>query len=68
MPIYEYRCAACNRRFEAMRRMSERAEAPSCPDCGSDETELGMSTASVTGGSGGGGAGACSTSTWTGGG
>ncbi len=68
MPIYEYQCAECGQRFEAMRRMSERADAPACPGCGSEETKLGMSAASVAGGSGGGGAAACSTSAWTGGG
>jgi putative FmdB family regulatory protein len=34
MPIYEYRCLACDVRFDAMRPMSK-ADAPAtCPRCG----------------------------------
>ncbi len=72
MPFYEYRCRECGGRTEAMRRMSERADAPCCSSCGSEETELAMSASAFLGGSGGGGGngagGACSTSAWTGGG
>jgi putative FmdB family regulatory protein len=69
MPLYEYRCQECGGRFEAMRRMSERADAPSCPACESAATTLAMSATAFVGGSHGGGAGgACSTGTWTGGG
>jgi len=32
MPIYEFRCPACDRTFEKLCRMSE-TEQP-CPDCG----------------------------------
>lgn len=67
MPLYEYVCGGCGRRFEAMRRMSERAMGPGCLDCGSDETELAVSRSAFLGGGGGGGD-ACSTGTWTGGG
>ncbi len=35
MPIYEYRCPACERRFEKLMRMS--ASSPACPDCGHEE-------------------------------
>ena len=68
MPLYEYLCHGCGRRFEAMRRMSQRTEAPTCSECGSEETELEMSTSAFRGASGGGAGGACSTSAWTGGG
>jgi putative FmdB family regulatory protein len=67
MPLYEYTCRGCGHRFEAIRRMSERADAPGCPGCGSPNTSLAMSTSAVVGGSGG-AAGACSTGAWTGGG
>jgi putative FmdB family regulatory protein len=30
MPIFEYRCKACDHRFEALVRGSE---SPSCPEC-----------------------------------
>jgi putative FmdB family regulatory protein len=69
MPLYEYLCQECGRRFEAMRRMSERATGPACPACGQDGATLAMSASAFVGGSNGAGAGgACSTGTWTGGG
>ncbi|MFW6331526.1 MAG: FmdB family zinc ribbon protein [Gemmatimonadota bacterium] len=66
MPLYEYVCRECGNRYEAMRRMSQRAEAPPCKECGSEETALALSTSAFVGGGGSGGA--CSTRAWTGGG
>jgi len=66
MPLYEYQCRECGKRFETMRRMSERTVAPPCPECGSEEAELAFSAPAFLGGGGGGGS--CGTSTWTGGG
>jgi putative FmdB family regulatory protein len=67
--LYEYLCRGCGRRFEAMRRMSERLDAPACPECGSEQTGLELSASAFLGGAAGSGAGgACSTGTWTGGG
>ncbi|NJD10942.1 MAG: zinc ribbon domain-containing protein [Gemmatimonadetes bacterium] len=68
MPVYEYQCRSCGRRFEALRRMSERTQAPRCPKCGAEETELAFSAPAFLGGSSGGSSGSCGTSTWTGGG
>jgi putative FmdB family regulatory protein len=68
MPVYEYLCRECGGRSEAMRRMSERADAPPCARCGSEQTELALSAPAFLGGCGGGGSDACSTSAWTGGG
>lgn len=34
MPIYEYLCPSCQRRFERMRPRSEATEPAPCPDCG----------------------------------
>ncbi|HUH13057.1 MAG TPA: zinc ribbon domain-containing protein [Longimicrobiales bacterium] len=67
MPLYEYSCTTCGTRFEAMRRMSERASAPACPGCGGEDTALAMSRPAVHGTGGGGGA-SCGTNAWTGGG
>ncbi len=43
MPLYEYVCRSCAGRFERMRRMDERLQAPPCPTCGAQETVLAMS-------------------------
>lgn len=37
MPIYEYRCNACDQRVEVMVRSG--GASPSCPDCGSPLTD-----------------------------
>ncbi len=54
MPLYEYHCRACGKRFDEMRRRAERLQAPPCPVCGSEETELAISAPAVFGSSGGG--------------
>lgn len=64
MPTYVYHCRDCDSRFDAMRRMSERANAPRCPHCGSEHTELAIAAPFVAGGSSS--AGSCNS--WTGGG
>jgi putative FmdB family regulatory protein len=33
MPLYEYQCRACGRRFEAIRKLSD-ADVDECPTCG----------------------------------
>lgn len=53
MPTYEYRCTACQRRFEVTYRSIRTAlEAPSpaCPECGSDDTVRAVSSFAVSGG------------------
>jgi putative FmdB family regulatory protein len=43
MPLYEYRCTSCGRRFEAL--VSVRAAStPACPSCDSDSVEKQYST------------------------
>jgi len=37
MPIYEYICLNCQKKFEAIRRMDEADLAIKCPVCDSDE-------------------------------
>ena len=34
MPIYEYRCGQCGRRFEALLSRAEAEQAQTCPKCG----------------------------------
>ena len=33
MPIYEYRCGGCNKKFELLRSMSRSTETAECPKC-----------------------------------
>ena len=55
MPLYEYRCAACGRSFDKLRRMQD-ADAPvECPYCESERTERQISTFATGGGCGPGG-------------
>ena len=43
MPIYEYICKDCGRRFEALQRFGEDAEGLACPACGAKELEKAIS-------------------------
>jgi putative FmdB family regulatory protein len=47
MPIYEYRCQACDHRFEAL---VMGAQKPVCPECGSPKLEKQFSTFGLGGG------------------
>lgn len=38
MPVFEYRCAACGRRFSALVGMTAEPDDAGCPKCGSLET------------------------------
>ena len=65
MPLYEYRCGDCGREFEAL-VPAGRADAETCPDCGSQVRRLlSLVAAPVRGGDGavmpvaGGGGGCC---------
>lgn len=54
MPVYEYHCAACDRRFEALRPMSQ-ADAPlACPRCGAANTRKMISVFAAVSRDGGG--------------
>lgn len=39
MPVYEYRCRSCRRRFSALVGVVASAAAPACPRCGSAEAD-----------------------------
>ena len=43
MPIYEYVCQECEKRFDALRSMSEADKAIACVKCGSDRTSRAIS-------------------------
>ncbi|HLH68793.1 MAG TPA: zinc ribbon domain-containing protein [Candidatus Dormibacteraeota bacterium] len=69
MPIYEYRCEACDRTFEVLTSYADREGRHSCPSCDSARTTImvssfaaiGAESRDVTSGSSGGCAcgGAC---------
>lgn len=45
MPLYEYRCRACSREFEALIR---RQTTPACPHCGAEDLERLLSSFGVS--------------------
>ena len=49
MPLYEYRCDACGKRFEEL--VKNASQKIACPDCDSDdvEKELSLFARSATG-------------------
>lgn len=49
MPLYEYRCGKCGKRFELLRRMADADRELECPDCRSEQVERLLSTFSAGG-------------------
>lgn len=62
MPRYDYKCPDCGHAFEVRMSMSDysASKRPSCPECGSENTERSFSSVGVLVGSrtGGGGSAA----------
>ena len=52
MPIYEYRCEACDRRFEVLTSFAERDRSHTCPSCESSQTRVLVSSFAAIGGEG----------------
>ena len=50
MPIYEYRCEECERRFEVLTSFAEGDRAPACPSCESSQTRVLVSSFAAIGG------------------
>jgi len=44
VPLYEYRCLTCGRRFEALRSVGAGTAGLECPDCGRGDLEKEYST------------------------
>jgi putative FmdB family regulatory protein len=44
MPLYEYRCEGCGRRFEVLQRVGATADGLECPACGDARLERAFST------------------------
>jgi putative FmdB family regulatory protein len=49
MPIYEYRCDACEGRFEVLTSFSERDGGQVCPSCESTRTRVQVSSFAAIG-------------------
>jgi putative FmdB family regulatory protein len=49
MPLYEYRCGACRRIFEAYIRLSDEGKSIACPVCGGLSEKVGISLFSTAG-------------------
>ena len=62
MPIFEYQCSNCEKKFSELRKGLEKDEAIACPECSSSETKrlvTGFAVGSIGGSSS---AGACASS------
>ncbi|MBP5273589.1 MAG: zinc ribbon domain-containing protein [Abditibacteriota bacterium] len=44
MPVYEYRCKSCHKKFSLLRNVSERDLLPDCPGCGAPGAEAVISS------------------------
>jgi len=44
MPLYEYLCRECGKRFEVLRRMQDADLEMKCPECRSEEVQRLLST------------------------
>lgn len=54
MPIYEYACEACGRKFELFIRSVSKGSNPVCPHCSSTQVHKAISLFGVGGGTGAG--------------
>ncbi len=54
MPLYEYRCAECDHRFEVLQQLGEGADKLTCPACGAPAPQKQFSTFASSAASGGG--------------
>jgi putative FmdB family regulatory protein len=51
MPIYEYRCKACEKTFSRIQKMDAGSEGVTCPSCESQQVERLLSSFASTSGS-----------------
>ena len=48
MPLYEYQCKSCEKKFETLVSLKGLDDPVECPDCGSEETDRLLSTFSAS--------------------
>ena len=53
MPVFEYRCQACNEKFEVLHKSSVNIEEVTCPECNSSKSKKLLSSFSASMSSGG---------------
>jgi putative FmdB family regulatory protein len=66
MPLYEYRCGQCGKRFEVLQKVGASSAGVVCPACGGSEVAKQHSTFASSMGSGGGGSLPCGAPTGSG--
>jgi putative FmdB family regulatory protein len=49
MPLYEYHCQKCGKRFEMLRRMQDSDRDLECPECRSEDLERLLSAFATAG-------------------
>ncbi|MBM3735715.1 MAG: zinc ribbon domain-containing protein [Acidobacteria bacterium] len=54
MPMYEYRCQECGRKYEQLRRFADADRDLQCPECASERVERLLSAFAAHGCGGGG--------------
>lgn len=47
MPVYEYTCQSCNKKFDQLVRSMSDDRKPACPECGSKKTAKALSVFAV---------------------
>jgi putative FmdB family regulatory protein len=47
MPVYEYRCNSCRKRYSEILSIKESDDAPACPHCGSEDVSKLVSSVAV---------------------
>ncbi len=67
MPVYEYQCQACDKRFEALRPMSQMDAPIACPGCAAPNARRKLSVFAAISREAGGGSRMVASSTSTGG-
>jgi len=61
MPIYEFRCEPCDRKFDVLFRSADERRKPKCPTCGKSRVRKLFSAFAMSGSGSSGKGGGCGT-------